>query len=87
VYGLTGYRFSWLGVMPYVMAEYSPVGQTSVTELPREVVLLGAGLNIRPIAPVVVKVGFDTAFFPEQRPQTFDEHGISRVQAQVAWAF
>jgi len=87
VYAVSGYRFDWFGVMPYAIGEFSPVPNTSIYELPREVVLVGGGLNIRPIAQVVFKLGYDQAIFPEQRPTTFDEHTVRRLQAQVAWAF
>ena len=74
-------------MMPYILAEFSPVPTTSVSELPREVVLMGGGLNIRPIAQVVVKLGYDHAFFSENCPTTFYEYPINRLQGQVAWAF
>ena len=87
VYGLSGYRFDWYGVMPYVIGEYSPVPNAGIPELPREVLLLGGGVNIRPIGQVVVKVGYDQALFPENRADSFDQHPIRRMQGQVAWAF
>lgn len=87
VYGLTGYRFDWFGVMPYVIGEYSPVPNASIPELPRKLVLLGGGLNIRPIAQVVVKLGYDQAVFPDPREASFEQHSIRRLQGQVAWAF
>ncbi len=87
VYGLTGYRFDWYGVMPYVIGEYSPVPNASIPELPRKVLLLGGGVNIRPIAQVVVKLGYDQALFPDAREASFEQHTIRRLQGQVAWAF
>lgn len=87
VYGITGYRFDWLGVMPYIIGEFSPIPDTSIYELPREILLLGGGLNIRPIAQVAIKLGYDQAIFPEARPTTFEQANIRRIQGQVAWAF
>ena len=87
VYGLTGYRFDWFGVMPYVIGEYSPVPNASIPELPRKVLLLGGGVNVRAIAQVVVKLGYDQAVFPDARENSFEEHAIRRLQGQVAWAF
>jgi hypothetical protein len=87
VYALGGYRFSWLGVMPYAVFEYSPVPPTGARETPREVLVFGGGLNVRPIAQVVVKADFTHALLPENRPRTFDEHPLNRLVLQVAWAF
>lgn len=87
VYGLLGYRFNWFGVMPYALGEYAPVPNASIPELPRTVLLLGGGLNIRAIAEVVVKVSYTQAAFPSPRENSFEEHPIRRVQGQVAWAF
>jgi hypothetical protein len=87
VYGLAGYRFRWFGVMPYALGEYSPVPNASIPELPRKVLLLGGGLNIRPIAQVVLKLGYDQAVFPDARENSFEQHPIRRLQGQVAWAF
>ncbi len=87
VYGITGYRFNWLGIMPYVIGEFSPIPDTSIYEFPREILLLGGGLNIRPLAQVAIKVGYDQALFPEGRPATFEQASIRRIQGQVAWAF
>lgn len=87
VYGLAGYRFDWFGVMPYALGEYAPVPNASIPELPRTVLLLGGGLNIRAIAQVVVKLSYTQAVFPDPRENSFEEHPIRRIQGQVAWAF
>lgn len=87
VYGLTGYRFDWYGIMPYLLGEFSPVPDTSIPELPQKVVLLGGGFNIRPSGPLVFKLGFTQTLFPDKRAGTFDEHTLRRIHAMVAWAF
>jgi hypothetical protein len=88
MYALTGYRFKWLGLMPFFMFEYAPVSdRVNARETPNEAMLIGGGLNARPIAQVAVKLAYDHAILPENRPGTFDEAPLNRLQAQVAWAF
>ena len=81
VYGLTGYRFSFLGIMPWVGAEYYNLGQQS-----SDAVAIWGGLNVRPTPRVVLKLQLTKSFFLE----TLDGlklQGVSIADFQVAWSF
>ncbi len=90
-YGLTGYRFSWLGLMPYLSGEYFHTGTPG-----RSSRLLGhlpiisvfyAGLNIRPIPAIVFKIVYGHAFFPSAAADSWGRAPLRFLQLQAAWAF
>lgn len=84
VYGIAGYRFDWLGVMPYVMMQtFRQTDATSMTTYTRGVT---SGLNIRPIDSVVLKLEYAFAVFPDGNLISKNDN-IHLLQAQIAWAF
>jgi hypothetical protein len=75
-YFLGGYRFAWLGVMPYVLYQH--------TVQPDQFKGDGysVGLNVRPIDALAIKVQYDWFRFPAG-----PSSDIRSVNLQVAWAF
>lgn len=84
VYGLIGYRFNWLGVMPYFMATYNQIYDLSLLSFNGANALIG-GLNFRPIDSVVLKLEYITVKLGDPNPPTHARLHI--LQAQLAWAF
>jgi hypothetical protein len=82
-YELIGYRFNWLGIMPYVMHSY--LSLTDDVGHGTKVSYITAGLNARPVESVVVKLEYDEAFFLERLAGKRDP--LIGLQAQLAWAF
>ena len=83
VYGLIGYRFEWMGVMPYFMpSRYKEVG---LTNLLQDSLSFAMGLNIRPIDAVVLKLEYIVSKFPNGF--LISDDNIHLIQAQVAWTF
>jgi hypothetical protein len=82
IYGLTGYRFKWLGVMPWAGIEYykAPPGQFA----PRAHAFWG-GFNFRPTPRVVVKTQYTYSWFSGNTAYN-DEH-FNNIDLQVAWSF
>jgi hypothetical protein len=83
-YLLLGYRFSWLGIMPYFLLsnqdyvepyQFSQVNNTAIQ----------AGLNIRPLDAVVVKLEYDHTVWPDGH--LVSDAPIQSLAAQLAWAF
>jgi hypothetical protein len=73
-YGLLGYRFDWLGVMPFVSYQrLHDQGDLSLTGY-------HVGLNVRAIDAVALKLQYDTIVTGLGSP-------IRIMYAQVAWAF
>jgi hypothetical protein len=81
VYGLAGYRFSFLGIMPWIGGEYYNLGQQS-----SDAAAIWGGLNVRPTPRVVLKVQLTKSFFLETL-DGFKFQGVSIVDFQVAWSF
>jgi hypothetical protein len=77
-YGLVGYRFDWLGVMPFFLSErVKGELQSAVVK----VYTLQCGLNVRPIDSLVLKATFEYV-------NQGEVIGPLRVlMTQVAWAF
>lgn len=88
-YGLGGYRLAWHGVMPYLGVEYF---RFAPGDLPGQVGYLPygfgvtAGVNVRPVPTVVLKVEFIRATFPEAATG-WGDRPLQGASAQVAWAF
>lgn len=86
-YALLGYRTPLAGIMPYVKAEDSPDPAIQAVGVNQNVVLLGGGLNFRPVPRVVLKAEFTHGFFPGAKPNTFGNNPINALESQIAWAF
>ena len=83
VYGLTGYRFDFIGLMPFTGAEYYQVGGD--TFIP-EAAAFFLGLNARPTARVVLKVQYTYSWNPDAAEDPEDSH-YNAIDSQVAWSF
>lgn len=79
-YGQTGYRFSFLGAMPYFGAGYYKEGSASF--IPK-LMDLWAGLNLRPTPRVVLKLQYTFVRF-YFGPANLD---WKLLAAQAAWSF
>jgi hypothetical protein len=81
MYALAGYRFSWLGVMPFVVLEHI---DGAVVGLRVNNVTYQAGLNVRPVDVAVVKLVYYHVDFLDG---SYEDIPLKMIQAQVAWAF
>jgi hypothetical protein len=79
-YGLAGYRFSFLGVMPYGSAGYYKEGSPSMIP---ELWYFLVGLNVRPTPRVVLKLQYDYVHFYLDIPSPNEK----MLTAQTAWSF
>ncbi len=88
-YALLGYRLPWFPLMPFAKAEYTPDNTAEAVGIPDRVVVMSAGLNYRPIAPVVFKGEYTYGYFTETEGDTtgFTDYAIKVLAFQVAWAF
>jgi len=75
--------------MPFAKGEYTPDNTAEAAGIPDRVVVVSAGLNYRPIAPVVFKGEYTYGRFTETEgdPTGFTDHPIQALAFQVAWAF
>ncbi len=80
VYGLAGYRFASLGVMPYASTGYYKEGSPSY--IPKLSYFL-VGLNLRPTPRVVLKLQYDYVHFYMDIPL----QNAKMLSAQTAWSF
>jgi hypothetical protein len=83
-YLLAGYRFEWLGVMPFFALHYVDYLERRLSVRPKAYVL-ECGLNIRPIDAVVLKVQYQAGFWPEGFAVNDDPY--HSMYLQLAWAF
>jgi hypothetical protein len=81
MYALGGYRFSWLGVMPFFVLETI---QGSVFGLRTNNLTYQLGLNVRPVDVIALKVLYYHVQFFEGSLQ---DDPLKSIQTQVAWAF
>ena len=79
-YGLAGYRFAFLGVMPYAGAGYYKEGSPSWIPKLWDFWL---GLNVRPTPRVVLKLQYTHVHFYLDQPT----HDAKMMMAQTAWSF
>jgi hypothetical protein len=84
VYGLVGYRFEWLGIMPYAILQ-SVDTNDPVNFVLFELYAWHLGLNIRPIDVLVIKLDFQEVNFPNG--SFVSEEPLRVGQFQIAWAF
>src|SRR6478736_7199500 len=82
VYGLAGYRFPFLGIMPFFGAEYYDVGLYAFT--PPSAALWG-GLNVRPTARVVLKAQYTYSWFSAWQGPDYGHY--NGIDLQAAWSF
>jgi hypothetical protein len=82
-YALVGYRFPWFGVMPYFVPQY--VDSFGPNGTRTKAFNVTAGLNIRPIDSLVLKLEYGYAKFLERLLGSDDP--VHFIQAQIAWAF
>jgi len=83
IYGLAGYRTSFLGIMPFFGGEYYQVGANSLT--PPAAAVWG-GLNSRPTPRVVLKAQFTHSWFDGKFPGKNPGH-FNGLDLQAAWSF
>lgn len=83
-YALAGYRFGWLGVMPYLQVQYMDFVDPERLGLAHN---WGpqVGLNVRPYDFVVFKLEYSHLLFLDKYVLTDDS--LQRISAQTAWAF
>jgi len=89
-YGLFGYRFAFLGLMPYAHVEYYELGSGALPPLVGLLpvaVTTNLGINLRPWPSVVLKLEFERTTFPGAAVTSFGRDDITALQAQVAWVF
>lgn len=90
-YGVVGYRFDWLGLMPFVMGEYFEIPNNfEPGRAPDDdaVIHLMSGLNARPTANVTLKLQGQVAISANELPSgSALEHPLWGIQSQAAWAF
>jgi len=81
-YALLGYRFQWLGVMPFLIYERAR-GDLYFTALDLHTVQ--GGLNIRPVEVLTLKFSYENVF--SQKAEIIGGAPLRQLQGQVAWAF
>lgn len=83
-YGLVGYRFPFLGIMPFFGTEYYWVGMQSFAPNSRA---FWGGLNVRPFPRLVLKAQYTQWDFPTNAPGMGKVEGFKGLDFQVAWSF
>ena len=83
-YFLAGYRFEWLGVMPYVVAHFVEYLERRLLLRPKTYVF-EAGLNIRPMDSVVFKIQYQGSYWPDGF--VVADYPFHSIYLQLAWAF
>ena len=83
-YGLAGYRFDWLGAMPYFIVQNfeQASGSTGISTVMRG---YGLGINAQPLTGIVTKIEYLLVDFPTDYIISGDL--LHFLQLQVAWAF
>jgi hypothetical protein len=82
LYGLTGYRFQFLGIMPFIGGEQYDPGPGS--NAPASAAIW-TGLNVRPMARVVLKAQYTHAWFAKWEGPDFGKY--NGIDLQAAWSF
>jgi hypothetical protein len=84
IYGLLGYRFDWFGVMPYALMQ--TMDAIDLASGMRYLVhSVFAGLNIRPVDMLVIKLEYNQSWLPHGL--IIGKEGMRLGQVQLAWAF
>jgi hypothetical protein len=84
VYGLTGYRFAFGGIMPFAGLEYYDAGRTGFLS---ESAAFWGGLNVRPTPRVVLKGQYTYSWFPGDPAGVPKDSHYNAVDLQAAWSF
>jgi hypothetical protein len=83
-YVLAGYRFDWLGVMPFVHIDY----YNDTDYVNTHSLFTNLGLNVRPEPSLVIKLQYSMASLLQSRPLLIGgEPQVHAFLAQLAWAF
>ncbi len=82
-YVIGGYRFRWLGIMPFTQLQYVYL---DTVDLPATAAFT-AGLNMRPHESVTFKLHFAQAIFPGANDLGPGRDSLRAFATQVAWAF
>jgi hypothetical protein len=82
MYALAGYRFKWLGTMPFVVLEH--IDGTLYSNFYFRNITYQGGLNVRPVDMLAVKLVYYHVKFLEG---VYKDDPLHMLQAQVAWAF
>jgi hypothetical protein len=81
-YGFTGYRFPFLGTMPFGGLEFYDSGDLNSTA---PVAAAFGGLNVRPTARIVFKGQYTYSWFGEWQGPKMGHY--SEIELQTAWSF
>ena len=84
VYGLTGYRFEFLGIMPFAGGEYYDTGKAGAFG---QSAAFWGGLNVRPTPRVVLKAQYTYSWFPGDQPGLPKDSHYNALDLQAAWSF
>jgi len=84
VYGLTGYRFPLLGIMPFAGGEYYDTGKTGAFS---QSAAFWGGINMRPTPRVVLKAQYTYSWFPGDQPGLPKDAHYNSIDMQAAWSF
>jgi len=81
-YGLVGYRFDFLGLMPFALVEYMNEVEGDTPPATH----VAGGFNLRPSPRVTAKLQYWRVTFIDPQTPPFDEP-LHNAAAQLAWAF
>ncbi len=84
IYGLTGYRFDLLGIMPWAGGEYYDAG-TGPAQFKRAAAFWG-GVNMRPIGRVTLKAQYTYSWSVSGKNLPPNSH-YNNIDFQAAWSF
>jgi hypothetical protein len=84
VYGLTGYRFAFGGIMPFGGLEYYSVGNNGPFG---ESAAFWGGVNVRPTPRVVLKAQYTYSWIPGTHPEIPEGAHYNGIDFQAAWSF
>jgi len=84
-YGLAGYRFNFLGAMPFIGGEFF---QTGGGGFATDSAAFFGGLNVRPTARVVLKAQYTYSWwFPDDPESALADSHYNSIDFQAAWSF
>ncbi len=86
-YGLVGYRFDWLGLMPFALYQWYEAGFRDALAGGTALSALSGGLNARVVPAVVVKLVLTYTHFPGATRGTPASDDLWLLSSQIAWAF
>jgi len=86
-YGLVGYRFDWLGLMPFMLYQWYNAGYRDALAGGSTLSALSGGLNARVVPAVVLKLVLTYTHFPSATPGSPASDDLWLLTSQIAWAF